>query len=269
MGKFSLVTSYSTIRSSITLDEATFACAAVWLGDQNVSCGVRPETKQSLYEAMKKDLSEKFDKGEINETILLMPKYFGTNNYSLKDMLKDDQKIILDIIVQEGVKKATNLNEIIYKDNFAILRFMKEIRVPLPKPFKAATEVALNAEIRRFLAAEEIDVESLVNIIRDAKSFSIEFELEIISLEASDRIVSELTKLVGSPQDIKRVENLEKLISALSELPFKLNLWKAQNIAFEYAQKTFNPLKEKTDEESKAWVSAYQKLCRSIGIRLD
>jgi hypothetical protein len=52
-------------------------------------------------------------------------------------------------------------------------------------------------------------------------------------------------------------------------LPLKLELWHAQNIAFEIAQKTYKPLKEKKDEYSQKWVLAYEKLCRSIGIRLD
>ena len=121
-----------------------FACAAIWLGDHNVSCGVKPEADEDLYTATKNELLESFGKGEINEAILLMPKYFGANNYSLKDVFKDDQKHILDFILQDAVKKATELNEIIYRDNFAFLRFMNEIELPLPKPFRAATEIALN-----------------------------------------------------------------------------------------------------------------------------
>ena len=195
-GKFRLVTSYTNVQSTITLDEATFACAAVWLGDHNVSCGVRPETDKSAYTATKNDLSEIFGKGEINETILLMPKYFGVNNYSLKDVFKDDQKRILDFILQNAVKKATELNEIIYRDNFAFLRFMNEIGLLLPKPFRNATEIALNAEIRRLLATEEIDVESFSKLIQDSKSLMIEFESEVISLEANEKIDKEFAKLM-------------------------------------------------------------------------
>ena len=268
-GKFRLVTSYSNIRSAITLDEATFACAAVWLGDHNVSCGVRFEPDKSLYTETKKELFEMFDKGEINETILLIPKYFGGNNYSLKDVFKDDQKRILDSIVQDAVKKATELNEIIYRDNFAFLRFMNEIGIPLPKPFRTATEIVLNAELRRLLAAEEIDVEAFNKIIHDSKALSIEFDSEIISLEASDKIVKEFTKLADAPPDLKKTENLDNLISALNGLPLKLDLWHAQNIAFDMAQKCYVQMKNGKDEVSQAWVSAYQKLCKSIGIRLD
>jgi alpha-amylase/alpha-mannosidase (GH57 family) len=268
-GKFRLVTSYSNVRSAITLDEAMLACVAIWLGDHNVSCGVKIDADEAFYKTVKDELSEKFSKGEINEAILELPKYFGDNNYSLKDVFRDDQIKILDIIVQDAVKKATELNEIIYQDNLAFLRFMNEIRIPSPKPFRTATEIVLNDKIGQMLATEEINVEELSKLLSDSKALSIEFESDLVSLEASEKIVKEFTKLLDTPPDSKKLENLDKLITALNQLPLKLELWHAQNIAFEIAQKTYKPLKEKKDEDSQKWVLAYEKLCRSIGIRLD
>jgi alpha-amylase/alpha-mannosidase (GH57 family) len=268
-GKFRLVTSYSSVRSAITLDEAMLACAAIWLGDHNVSCGVKIDADEAFYKTMKDELTEKFSKGEINEAILQLPKYFGENNYSLKDVFRDDQIKILGIIVQDAVKKATELNEIIYRDNLAFLRFMNEIRIPSPKSFRTATEIVLNDKISQMLKAEEINVEDLSKSISDSKALSIEFESDLVSLDASEKIVKEFSKLLDTPPDSKKLENLDKLMMALNQLPLKLELWHAQNIAFEIAQKTYKPLKEKKDEDSQKWVLAYEKLCKSIGIRLD
>ena len=79
------------------------------------------DTDEEIFDKIKGEILELFNKGEINETILLMPKYFGNQTYSLKDLFKDDQMRILNIILQEAVKKATDLNEIIYQDNSALL----------------------------------------------------------------------------------------------------------------------------------------------------
>jgi hypothetical protein len=268
-GKFRLALSYSNVRSAITLDETMLACAAIWLGDHNVFCGVKAGADEEFYKTMKNEISERFGKGEINEAILQFPKFFGDNNYSLKDVFRDDQIKILGIIVQDAVKKATELNEIIYRDNLAFLRFMNEIRIPSPKPFRTATELVLNDKISQMLATEEIDVEELSKLISDSKALSIEFESGLVSLEASEKIVKEFTKLHETPNDSKKLENLGKLITVLNQLPLKLELWHAQNIAFEIAQKTYKPLKEKKDENSQKWVLAYEKLCKLIGIRLD
>jgi hypothetical protein len=268
-GKFRLVLSYSNVRSAITLNETMLGCAAISLGDHNVSCGVKDGADEEFYKTMKNEISEKFGKGEINEAILQLPKYFGANNYSLKDMFRDGQKNILNIIVQDAVKKATELNEIIYRDNLAFLRFMNEIRIPSPKPFRTATEIVLNDKIIQMLATDEVNVDELSKLISDSEALLIEFESDIISLEASEKIFKEFTKLKDTPLDSKKLENIDKLITALNELPLKLDLWHAQNIAFEIAQQTYKPLKKKKDNDSQKWVSAYEKLCKSIGIRLD
>ena len=48
-GKFRLIINHSTVYSGITLDEQSFGCAAIWLGDHNVSCGAMPRhAKRSL-----------------------------------------------------------------------------------------------------------------------------------------------------------------------------------------------------------------------------
>ncbi len=268
-GKFRLVISHSIVHSQITLDEESFVCFAIWLGDHNVSCGVKPNVDESLFKNIKEEILASFNKGEINETILLMPKYFEKNTYSLKDVFRDDQIRILRSIVREAVEKATDLNEIIYRDNSALLHFMNEIRMPPPKPFRMAAEIVINAKIKQLLANQEIDVETLTKLIADSKTFNVQLELDQISLEASKKIVRELQNLLDATANVKKIEDIDKLITALLGLPLKLELWQAQNIAFDIVEKMYNPMKEKKDDSAQAWVLAYQKLCRSIGIRLD
>jgi len=267
-GKFRLTVSRSKIQSEITLDEETFGCAAVWLGDHNVSCGVKRNMPEEIYRSMLKEMIESFEKGQINETIQLLPKHFEESNYSLKDMFKDDQRRILDVILEGAVKKAIELYEIIYKDNSALLRFMNETRLPKPKPFQAAAEIMLSADIRYILASEDVDVESFARMVSDAKSLSIELDYELIALKASERVAEELARSMESPHDVKRLENIDKLVKVFNELPVRLNLWQSQNIAFKIAEKIYKPMKEKADKKSRAWVAAFERVCESIGIRL-
>jgi alpha-amylase/alpha-mannosidase (GH57 family) len=271
-GKFRLVISNSIIQSQITLDEENFACVAIWLGDHNVSCGVKlikDEADEALFKNIKEEILASFNKGEINETILFMPKYFEKTTYSLKDVFKDHQIRILESIVQEAVEKATNLNEIIIRDNSAMIHFMKEIGFPVPKPFREIEEMVINAQIKRQLSNQEINTDALSSLITESTTHNIVLDLNQISLEASKKIVKELQNIIEGVPDVKKLEAIEKLISTLQELPLKIELWQAQNIAFTIAEKMYNPLKEKKDDLSQAWVLAFQKLCNSIGIRLD
>ena len=68
------------------------------------------------------------------------------------------------------------------------------------------------------LEAEDSNIE-LFKIISDSKMVSIEFESESISLEVSHKIYREFKKILDSPPDANKLENIEKLIKALGDPP--------------------------------------------------
>lgn len=268
-GKFRLLLSHSTVFSSLTLDEQTFACAAIWLGDHNVSCGAMRDMPDEAFNAMKNDLLASFEKGQINEIIVILSKNFGKNTYSLKDMFKDDQRYILDFILQNNLKKARELYNIIFRENSAMLRFMKENRLPPFQPFRAAAEIVLEHEIEQALAEENVDLEHLKNLIVNSKNYSIVLNSELLAYQASGRITVEFLKLSNAPQDIGKIKSITELIESVKQLPINLNLWQSQNIVFQIAENYYGQLKAQKDEASRNWVKSFRQLCELIGIRLD
>ena len=267
-GKFRFIVNRSTIFSSITLDEQTFSCAAIWLGDHNVTCGARFDMQKKAFQSMRNKLVGCFEKGQINEIIVGLSRYFGKNNYSLKDLFKDDQRFVLDYIVADGLKKAKDLYDIVYHDNSAMLRFMKENRVPSPKPLLSAAEIVLNMEIEQLLLAETTDLERLHKLINDSKHLSVTLDSTLIGFQASEKIAEEFNKLAQAPENLETLNSITALIRTIRELPVQLNLWQSQNVAFKIAQNQYQTIKQNIDESSLAWVSAFAKLCDLIGIRL-
>ncbi len=268
-GKFRLVFAKIKVYSGVTLDEDRFGGAAIWLGDHNVSCGVTRDISSEAYKTMRKEILNTFEKGQINEAIQLIPKHFGKHTYSLKDLFKDDQRRILDFVIKGGVREAQDLYEMIYHNNITLLRFMKDIRFPAPKPFRVAAEIVLNKRLEQWLDAEEIDVKLLQEVIEDSQRLSVEIESANLSLKASDRISKEFTSLEKNPQDTQLIERINRLIEAISRLPVQLGLWHAQNITFKIIQTQYKNTKEKNQEEAQAWISAFKRLCELIGIKLE
>lgn len=268
-GKFRLIINYSTVYSGITLDEQTFGCAAIWLGDHNVFCGTMPDMPQDAFNAMRSEVLGSFEKGQINEIIVSLSKFFGQNTYSLKDMFKDDQRYILDFIVEGGLKKARELYDIIYRDNSAMLRFMKENRIPSPQPFRAAAEIILENEIEQALTSEQVDLERLQKLIENSRSFSVNLNSELLAYQASERIAKEFSELFKTPQDTEKIKSVAKLIETIMQLPLGLNLWQSQNVAFKIAETHLLQMKQRQDESAKAWLGSFSQLCELIGIRLE
>jgi hypothetical protein len=267
-GRFRLIINRSNVYSSITLDSDHFGCAALWLGDHNVSCGVMQNMPQETFEQMKTELLLCFEKGQINEIIVLLSKYFGQQIYSLKDLFKDDQRYILNHIVAGGMKTAKELYNIVYHDNSAMLRFMKEIRTSSPKPLIAAAEIVLNMELDELLSAKTPDLTRIEKAIDEFLSLPVTLDSNLIAFKASQMVADEFSKLLSNPDDISAIQQKRRLIELLNRLPLSLNLWQAQNTAFKIAQNQYQRLKNQTDDTSKAWVAAFVDLCKLIGIRL-
>jgi alpha-amylase/alpha-mannosidase (GH57 family) len=268
-GKFRLIVNRTSIYSQTTLDEETFSCAAIWLGDHNVTCGARSDMRKKAFNAMRDKLVDCFNKGQINEIIVWLSKYYGQNSYSLKDVFRDDQSYILDYIVADGQKKAKDLYDIIYHDNSAMLRFMKENRIPSPRPLLSAAEIVLNMEIGQLLESDTTDLEQLRRLLNDMGHLSVTLDSVTLGFQASQKITTELNQLASTPGNIERLNTIVALIRMIKELPIELNLWESQNIVFKMSRNQYQAYKQNTDEASASWVSAFWQLCDLIGIRLE
>jgi alpha-amylase/alpha-mannosidase (GH57 family) len=268
-GRSRLIVSNVKVSSNITLDEQDFGCAAIWLGDHNVSSGAMPIIKQETFNSVRAEILSFFEKGQINEIIVTLNKNFGQKHYSLKDLFKDDQRFILNYILDESLRKAKELFNIIYRDNSALLRFMKEARIPSPKSLQSAAEIVFNMQIEQLLSAQELDLDHLENLISYSKDFSVSFDSETLSFQATEKISREFGQLINSPKDIEKIRRISRLIKTINELPVNLNLWRSQNIAFEIGENLYREMKERNDEFSKLWILAFTELCELIGIRLD
>jgi alpha-amylase/alpha-mannosidase (GH57 family) len=267
-GKFRLSVGRLRFVSNITLEDETFGSAAVWLGDHNVSCGVKKNMPQEEVESMKEELLQSFEKGQINETILQIAKHFE-EVYSMKNMFKDEQEKLLKIVVRGSMKKAQQLYEIIYRDQSALLRFMKEIGIPPPRPFQAATEIVFNDGLLQAFSSNEVNLKQLNNLIEDVKHVDVEIDCELLSLKAAEKITDELTRLRENPENEMQIEKIQEIINSSNQLALKPNLWKAQNIAFKIAQEVYKNVKERKEEKSQKLYSSFKQLCESLGIKLD
>lgn len=267
-GKFRLIVNHATVSSAITLDEESFSCAALWLGDHNVSCGTKQNMQDNAFYKMRDEALANFEKGQINEIMVTLSKTFRKKIYSLKDLFRDDQLRVLEHIVAGGIKKAKELYNIVYRDNSAMLRFMKETRLPQPRPLRYAAEIVLNMEMEQLLSAETPDLEKLQQTIVDAKNVSVAFSPRLLEFKASQKITDQFSKLSNAPENIEIIKWISALIQTINQLPVTLNLWQSQNIAFKIAENQYRRIKEQADETSKEWVLAFTQLCELIGLRL-
>ncbi|GBD96530.1 MAG TPA: DUF3536 domain-containing protein [Nitrospirae bacterium] len=262
-GKLKLATGKADIASDITWDKKTISFVVLHFGDQNITAGVKDFTEDEDFSVMQDELKETFEKGDIPEVVRLMDKHFDGKIYSLWHLFKDEQKKVLDQILQltyEGVEAAYRQ---IYENNITIMNFYHSLQKRLPRPFFAAAEYIIDTDLKKFFEEEILDVEKLKRLIDEAGRWSVKVDSTTIGFKAGSWINSVMGKLLEQPEDMNLFEKTVDILEAIKPLSLSLNLWKAQNIYFSIGKSFYGTMKEKAekgDDLAGKWVENFRKL---------
>lgn len=270
-GKLKLAIGKAKIISDITWEESTISFAVLHLGDHNINGGARYFKEEELFLAMQEEIESAFEKGSIPEVIRLMDKHFGDNIYSIWHLFKDEQRKILNLILQMTYKGAETSYRQIYESNYTIMNIFHGLHMKLPRPFFAAAEYILNTDMKKIFEEEVLDVEKLKKLISESQKWPINIDKTTISFVASSWVGSIMEKVQKQPENIQLFEELDNTLELLKQLPITLDLWKAQNMYFSIGRKHCDRMREKAengDNLAKNWVDDFLKLGDYLNVNL-
>ncbi len=261
-GRLKLVIGKSDIRSDITWDGKTISFAVLHLGDHNINAGVKDFQDDESFSIMQNELTESFQKGNLPEVVRLMDRHFE-NIYSLWHLFKDEQRKILDQILQLTYDGVESSYRHIYEDNFAIMSYYHSLQQRLPRPFHSAAEYMLNTDLKKFFDTAETDVDKLKRLIEESQRWGINLDRTTISFNAGTWVNSIMEQFIQQPEDIQLLTMIDNALEAISPLNLTLDLWKAQNIYFSISRRLITTMKQKTEkgeEAAQEWLEGFFKL---------
>src|SRR5215469_8215834 len=157
-GRMKLAVGRARFTSEITCEFQEIAFAALHFGDHNLHCGTRLFRDEETYQKLVQEMTSAFSAAQIPEVLRIMDKELEST-YSLKSMFRDDQRAVLSQILNAPLEAAETAYRQIYEDHVPLANFLRDLGVPLPKAIAAAAEFALNGNLRREFANEEMDLE--------------------------------------------------------------------------------------------------------------
>jgi len=270
-GKLKLVTGKANISSNITWDEKLISFAVLHLGDHNINAGVKDFTGDKDFSAMHEEMREAFEKGDIPEVIRLIDKHFGGNIYSLWHLFKDEQRKVLDQILQLTYEDIETSYRQIYENSYSIMNFFRSLNIRLPRRFTAAAEWIVNTDLRKIFKEEDLDVEKLKKLIEDGKRWPVKIDATTIGFVASSWINSLMERLSQQPEKVEVFEKIDNVMEILKPLSISLNLWKSQNVYFSIGRSFYNTMKEKAengDAFAKRWLEDFLKLGNYLNVKI-
>jgi hypothetical protein len=244
--------------------------AVLHLGDHNIIGGVRDYMGDDAFSLMREEIEQSFGRSDIPEIIRLMDTHFETHNYSLWHLFKDEQRKVLDQILDATLKEVEASFRQIYERHYPVMQVMKEMRIPLPKAFATATELIVNTDLCEELKREELDFEQIQRLAEEAKRWSLELDTKSLGFVAAKRINSAMERLSEYPGEIAVLKMIENTFIVLRALPLELDLSKAQNIYFSLGKTHYDTMKQKAaegDHAAKEWIEHFGTLGNNLHVK--
>jgi alpha-amylase/alpha-mannosidase (GH57 family) len=270
-GKARLALGRIRITSLITGDHQRMTFGVLHLGDHNISGGVQEDRGDSAFRELVDAATELFLRADMPSMIRLIDRHFGNETSSLKQLLGDEQREILERLLDTSLAEASAAYQQIYENHAPLLRFLASMETPIPREFQIAAEFAINTELRRQIEADYIDRARVDALLREAERSGIRLDDAGLGY-ALGRTIDHLTELFEQdPTSIETLRQLESAVDLAVTLPTEVDVWKTQNVFYALLQTIYPDYSKsagKGSEETRTWVDLFTSLCRKLRFRM-
>jgi alpha-amylase/alpha-mannosidase (GH57 family) len=267
-GRGRLALGRAHLASAITGQQQDYSFAVLHFGDQNITAAVKAyrETDAPEFEAFAVQASDHVQRADFPEVIRLLDRFYGHVDYSLTSLFTDEQRRIMQIILNSTLWDIESSLTTIYEDHASLLHFLSLAGLPKPPALALAAGFAINAGLRRAMEADSIDQAVLRSFLSLAKADQIQLDSTTLSFIADQRMKRAMIELQMSSGSLEILDRALALGRTVVELPFELNLWQAQNIWYEILRSSSYGLTSLDAEERPRWDKNFSELGNCLSI---
>ena len=267
-GRGRLALGRARVINTITERDQTFSFAVLHFGDQNITAAVKryADDDATGFEEFKKQVSEFVLRADFPEVIRQLDRYYGHVDYTLTSLFTDEQRRIINIILNSTLWNIENSLTTIYEDHASLLHYLSQSGLPKPAALTLAAGFAINAGLRRALEGDPIDEAQLRSFLSLAKADQVQLETTTLSYIADQRMKRSMVELQMSQGSLEMLDRALNLARILIELPFELNLWQAQNIWYEILRSASMDLTSLLPEDRSRWDTDFSQLGKLLSI---
>lgn len=255
------------VHACITGERASFSYGVIHVGDHNPRCGVSDQVGN--HEALAADLERHVAASDLPAIFRALDRNFGSLSYSLQALFRDEQRRLLAMLLGPTIDQTERTFQDSYDRNRTLLRFLAEMKLPLPAPFQALATVALNAQLREALTDAEVDAPRIRAILAEAKGTGATLDVPTLERAAREALRQQVSRLQQAPDDLPTLEGMEALARAVRGLPFPVSLREAQDAIHELSERHL-PARRAAPEDATAvaWSRGFEALGEALGVRV-
>jgi hypothetical protein len=256
------------IASAITGRQNNFSFAVLHFGDQNITAAVKAydPAESTVFDQFVIQASEQVLRADFPQVIRTLDAYYGHVDYSITSLFTDEQRRIVQIILNSTLWDIEKSMTTIYEEHASLLHYLSQAGLPKPPALTLAAGFAINAGLRRALEGDPIDQPALRSFLALAKADQVALETATLSYIADQRMKRAMIELLMSSGSLEMLDRALTLARIFAELPFELNLWQAQNIWYEILRTSGYALTSLTGDDRPQWDKAFKQLAICLSI---
>ncbi|MDK2821687.1 MAG: hypothetical protein PWP31_1652 [Clostridia bacterium] len=271
-GAAKLTIGHAQIVSQITNKSIEISYGVVYLNNHNVNGGVRIYENEEEYKKMVDDFIGAFDRADFSEVIRLLDHHFEGKTYSLRELFKDKQRLVLDIILQTTLKEVAAEYRHIYERHVPLMRFLKDLNNPQPKSLQNAAEIVLNSSLKQEFKEDRLDLNHIKSLLKEAEILNINLDGAGLAYTLEQTLKRLGEELRDNPNDLSLVRHLDAVIERIYSLPFEVNLRKLQNIYYgllKTVYQNYSKEAEQGNEQARTWLNEFNTLGDKLKVRRE
>ncbi len=146
------------------------------------------------------------------------------------------------------------------------MRFLHEIRMPLPHVMVVTAAFVVNEALRRLIVEGPLDLVRFGALLDEARRDNLQLDEARIAFDLRQRLEAASSALAANPTDLKLLSELDDTMNVARMLPFEVNLWKAQNVYYTLLRTLYPSQVSGQDEEARRWVEIFRGLGEKLRI---
>jgi alpha-amylase/alpha-mannosidase (GH57 family) len=261
-GKMRLAFGKARLTSEITQESEMLMFGVLHFGDHNLHGGVALHASEEAYRDITKSIRDAFNRTDLAATIQGLDQGFAGRVYSLKNLFRDEQRKVLNEVLESTVEHSFSVAREIYKEEAQLLRFMNDCGIPIPRELKAAAEVALNGLLRQALTASQLDRSAIETLLEEMRIAGIPLDQSGLEIVLRRSLEKAADLFFDDPKNLTELARFRENLIAARALPFPLVLWSVQNRCYEVLQKIYPQM----HENDARWTEQFRELAGLLSL---
>ncbi|MBI5346381.1 MAG: DUF3536 domain-containing protein [Chlamydiae bacterium] len=256
------------IHSDITLEKKEFRYVVLHFGDHHLTAGICEVENDLVFAQSLLEIKNKFLQKDLLETVELIKKLFPFPHYSFWHLLKDEQRLILNQLLDSTTQGVRDALENIRKHHYSMLDAINERKITLPKMFLSSMEILFMGDILQTLECREINLLHLKKIASEMLKWSLEVDKDLLALKVKAKLEQMLLAVLEIPQNVKDIDKIILFLQILAPFSLQVNFWKSQNLLFLIKEQVYSKMKAPFDEVTKKWIQSFEELAKMLSIKV-